>query len=101
MKTALVIVACIAIIILIYIWEFKRSGEILQQWADENDFEIIHREYRTTFRGPFSWTTTKSQTVYFVQVCDRNGRERSGWVRCGSWFWGLSSNTAEVRWEDE
>ena len=51
-------------------------------------------------RGPFSWTTSRSQTVYRVFIEDRFGRIRSGWVRCGSWFFGLSSEQIEVRWDE-
>lgn len=79
---------------------FSRSQSVLDQWADENGFEILHSEYRNFFRGPFFLTTSKGQTVYYVRIRDRQGVERAGWVRCGGWFLGLMSDKAEVRWED-
>ena len=82
-------------------WTFSRSRSILEQWAEANGFEIIHSEFRNFFRGPFFWTSSKGQTVYYVTVRDREGRERSGWVRCGGFWAGLFSDQAEVRWEDE
>jgi hypothetical protein len=81
-------------------WHFSRSRSVLEQWADENGFEILHSEYRNLVRGPFFWTTSRGQTVYYVRVRDSNGLVRSGWVRCGGWFLGLMSDKAEVRWDD-
>jgi hypothetical protein len=82
-------------------WHYSRSRSVLEQWAAENGFEILHADYRNLFRGPFFWTTSRGQTVYYVKVRDSRGTERSGWVRCGGWFFGLMTDKAEVRWEDE
>jgi hypothetical protein len=55
-----------------------------------------------TGTGPFSWwATSRGQVVYFVQVIDREGIQRSGWVRCGGFLGGVvGSRRAEVRWDD-
>jgi hypothetical protein len=82
-------------------WHFSRSRFVLEDWADKQGFEILYSEYRSLFRGPFFCTTSRGQTVYYVKVRDGTGRERSGWVRCGGWFFGLMSDKAEVRWEGE
>jgi hypothetical protein len=82
-------------------WHRSRSRCVLERWAAEHGFEILHSEYRILSRGPFFWTTSKGQTVYYVKVRDGRGIERSGWVRCGGWLLGLLSDKAEVRWTDE
>ena len=94
-------VVVVAIMLGSITWHFSRSRSVLEQWADEQGLEILHSDYRHVFRGPFFWTTGKGQTVYFVRVRDKKGVERSGWVRCGGWFWGLMTDAAEVKWEDE
>ena len=81
-------------------WHLSRSRSVLEYWANENGFQIVHSEYRTLFRGPFFWTTSRGQTIYYVTVRDGRGTERSGWVRCGGWFLGLMTDKAEVRWDD-
>ncbi len=81
-------------------WHFSRSRSLLEQWAMENGYELLHTEYRNLFRGPFFWTSSKGQTVYYVKVRDRQGTTRSGWVRCGGWWLGLLSDKTQVRWED-
>jgi hypothetical protein len=96
----LLLVAIGVIIVGSIAWHFSRSRSILEHWANEHGFEILHSEYRNFFRGPFFWTTARGQTVYYVRVRDRQGIERSGWVRCGGWFLGLMADKAEVRWED-
>ena|SRR6478736_415324 len=82
------------------IWHFSRSRSVLEQWADQSGYEILHSEYRNFARGPYFWTTSKGQTVYYVTVRDNRGHVRTGWVRCGGWFLGLMTDQAEVRWDD-
>ena len=96
----LVVLAVIAFAACSMSWHFSRSRTVLETWADENGFEIVRSEYCHFMRGPFFWTTSKGQTIYYVTVRDRSGRVRTGWVRCGGYFMGLFSDAAEVRWED-
>jgi hypothetical protein len=97
---AILVPAMIVLVAGYLAWSFSRSRSLLEQWAADNGFEILEREYRTFRRGPFFWTSSKNQAVYHVKVRDREGNVRSGWVRCGGWFLGLLSDQTEVRWED-
>ena len=82
-------------------WRIERSRSVLEQWRSKNGFEILHSEHRNLFRGPFSWTTSRGQTVYYVRVRDDKGKERSGWIRCGGWILGVMTDKVDVRWDDE
>ena len=95
-----VIIFIVGLAVLSIICHISRSNSLLEQWAQRNGFQIIRQEYRHFLRGPFSWTTSKGQTVYHVTVEDSHGHRRHGWVRCGGWFLGLLSNHVDVRWED-
>jgi hypothetical protein len=94
------ILLVVALVALSIGWHYSRSNALLHKWADENDFQLLGREYRNFFKGPFLWTTARGQTVYRVTVRDRRGNTRTGWVRCGSWLFGLLSDKAEVRWDN-
>lgn len=83
-----------------FLWHFTRSSAILQRWADENGYDIIGKSYHYFFRGPFFWRTNKGQAVYRVTVRDKAGNVGRGWVACGSFWWGLWSNQARVRWDE-
>jgi hypothetical protein len=87
-------------VVLTMTWHFSRSRSVLEQWADQFGYEILHSEYRNFARGPFFWTTSKGQSVYYVRVRDSDGNVRTGWVRCGGWILGLMTDQAEVRWEE-
>jgi hypothetical protein len=94
-------VAAIAVLIgLSFWWHFSRSSSLLYRWAEKNGYRIVRKQYRTFFRGPFFWTSSKGQTVYYVVVEDSAGARRSGYVRCGGWWLGLMSDHAEVSWDD-
>ncbi|HEX3358682.1 MAG TPA: hypothetical protein VHS31_17025, partial [Tepidisphaeraceae bacterium] len=82
------------------VWRTIRSHSILNQWAQENGFQILSSERKLFLRGPFFFRSTKHQTIYYVSVRDAAGNIHRGWVRCGGWFGGLWSDTATVKWDD-
>lgn len=96
----LMVLAVLAFAVMLIFWHCSRSGTVLERWAEDNGFEILSSEYRHFMRGPFFWTTSKGQTVYFVRVRTPSGHVRTGWVRCGGFFLGLMSDAVEERWED-
>jgi hypothetical protein len=73
----------------------SRSKYLLNKWADENHFELLHAEHRIFRKGPFPWSS-RQQVVYRVRVRDDQGREREGWVRCGGWWAGVFSDKVEA-----
>jgi hypothetical protein len=94
-----IIFAVIAIVLSFYKLTIWRANSILRNWALENGFEVLRFE-RCFFTGGFGWfTTSRNQIVYSILVRDRSNEERSGWLRCGSYFGVLFSNEAEVKWK--
>jgi len=81
-------------------WYYRRARTLLQSWADQQGFQIQAAEHRWLNRGPFFWTTSRSQVVYYVTVLDMAGRTRRGYVRCGSFWLGLFSDKVEVQWDE-
>ncbi|MFD0893284.1 hypothetical protein KBB96_17820 [Luteolibacter ambystomatis] len=96
----LMVVVLIAAIIH-WCWRLSRARTLLEEWADSSGFRLLESEKRDFFKGPFFWGSSKLQVVYRITVCDRSGRERQGWVRCGDWFFGLMGSQVEVKWDDE
>lgn len=80
-------------------WTLRRAGEILEAWAAESRVRVVSREIRWLLRGPFSWRSGEGHVVFRVGVVDERGERRDGFVRCGSWFFGLLSNRADVVWD--
>jgi hypothetical protein len=98
--TLVVIIPVAALIVLAVIWDHRRSQYLLRQWAERNDYRLVNVERRNFFRGPFFWNTSKGQVVYRVTVEDPVGNERSGYLRLGSWVWGLFSDEVTERWDE-
>ena len=81
-------------------WHFSRAKAILNHWAQDNGYAILSSEQRWFRRGPFFFSTSEGQVVYYVTLRTPTGQERRGWVRCGGWWWGVLSDRAEVRWDE-
>ena len=75
-----------------------RPKLLLQNWAEENRVQLTQVEFRPFRRGPFAWSS-RGQTVFRVEVCDRDGNHRSGWVRCGSMLLGIFAKKVEAIWD--
>ena len=78
-----------------------RGSALLYRWAQDNGYKILQRQYRWFLRGPFWWALGSNYAVYYVTVADRKGKKKSGWICFGGWFWGLASDTVDVRWEEQ
>ena len=76
----------------------RRSQALLHGWAKEHGYEILDAEPRFFRRGPYGWSS-KNQVVYRVWVRDREGVERLGWVRCGSYWGGVFDDKVESQTE--
>ncbi len=96
----LVILVLLLFTIAYWIWHYSRATAVLQKWADENGCQITRKEYRYLRRGPFFWSTSRSQVVFYFEALDRSGLERKGFARCGSRWLGLLKDQVEVRWEE-
>lgn len=91
----------LTLIILTTLWFYKRSEIVLKDWAAQNGYELLEAKINWFNLGPFFWTSAKGQVVYYIQVLNkRTGQTRRGWVRCGSFWLGLMSDKAEVRWDE-
>jgi len=93
----------ITVFVTVFWWFYRRAKIILQKWADDQGYEIIRKKQRyLIFTGPFKfWTNSRNQIIYQLTVRDRDGHERSGWARCGSYWGGVFfSDKIEVRWDE-
>ena len=89
----------IAVLIAVDWYRISRSRSILKEWAAWNGLQILSLK-RAFWTGAFNpFTTSRSQVVFWVRVRDGAGHDRSGWVRCGSFWGGLSRSRAEVKWQ--
>jgi hypothetical protein len=100
MKVLLIIVL---LLIPFYIcWYYARLKTMLATWAAANQYKIL--ETRRGFFPPLRMllTTSKEQTLMHVKVYDESThRIRNGWLRLGSYWWGLlDADAIEVNWDD-
>ncbi len=95
-----VVMAAVGLGVAVTAWSVSRGRQMLDQWAQVNGYRIVSSEVRWFRRGPFFWTTSKGQMVYHVVVLTPGGQTRRGYVRCGSFFWGLWKDKVEERWDD-
>lgn len=82
------------------IWHFSRAKNVLEQWASQNGYTILSRQRKTFLRGPYFFTTSKGQEVYYITVQDAAGNSRSGYFKVGGFFMGMMSDNVDVTWDN-
>jgi hypothetical protein len=82
------------------VWHFRRGRTMLADWAAREGVELLSAERCMFWTGPFWWRTGKDNIVYRVRVRGRDGRERSGYARCGGLFLGMLSDQVTVVWDE-
>jgi len=97
----LVFIFVLALVILAIYVHFSRGRMLLERWADDNRYTIIRSDYRFLMKGPFFFLSGRGNAVYYVEVLDMQGITRRGYVRCGSFWFGMwLSDEVTVRWDD-
>jgi hypothetical protein len=96
---------CIALWMIPFIFMYRfgmreqreQSLRIVQHWAGVYGFEILRQ--LPTHSGPFP-VRSRNQLAYEVDIRDREGRVRTGWVLCGGFFLGMRASKIDVVWSD-
>lgn len=91
---------------LVVYWHVRRVKQVLANWAALHHLKVL--DYSRLFLPPWPpavvlVSTSKSQVLLRVRVYDeRSHRIRHGWVRLGSWWWGLlDADAVEAFWAGE
>jgi hypothetical protein len=84
----------LSIIALVLHLTYSRSKIILHSWAEENGYQILSSKLRFLSR-PYTYTLLGKQWVFHV-VVRTSYSTKSGYVKCGSFFWGVFVNRAEA-----
>lgn len=92
-----IVILGVAIIVVLMVLMFSRARQILANWARENGYEVLSSEMRFLSRGPYKYTLFGKQWVFHVVVRASDGTVRTGYVKCGSFFWGIFVNRAEAK----
>ena len=96
----LVPLAAVMVLLVAHSRALSMGQSMLDHWTQQNGLQVRSRERCWFFKGSFFWNSSDGQRVYRVVVQDRDGRIRSGYVRCGGFWLGLLSDRVDVRWDD-
>jgi len=99
---ALLTPALIALIVFLGYRHLANAKALLRDWAQANQFRILHSRLCIFMPWRLYFTTTRYQIVYQVSLYDESThRVRAAWVRLGTRVWGVMEGDAvDVKWED-
>ena len=91
----------LVIIVLVIEWHKRRARRILNNWAKENEYEVVSAHVRWFLRGPYSLFFTHKQIVLQFMVSDSNGATKTGWACCGHGNLGVIREMIDVQWDED
>ena len=93
----LVTVTVVAIVVLL--WLGKRwAHRQVSRWCEREGYELVTFRGAWFYEGPRAWLRTDSEYAYHVEVRDRYGLPRTGYLLFGSW-WNPFSGKVRVEWD--
>jgi len=87
----------LSVLAIVLFLTYSRAQMILRTWAEENDYQMISSNMRFLSRGPYTYTLLGKQWVSHVVVRTSDGTTKTGYVKLGSFLWGVMVNRAEAR----
>ncbi len=105
--TSVISWACVIAAIIAYTtWWFHRIGTMVRRWAEQSGMKLVSYSVLPLPPNPparIVFRTSRGQAIVRVRVYDADLRRmRHGWLRVGSYWWGLLSGDAvEMFWADE
>lgn len=98
-------IVLIAGIIAYTTWWFHRTRTMVNRWAEHNGLKVL--DYSIMPFPPYppimvTLTTSRNQLIVRMRVYDDSmHRIRTGWLRLGTFWWGLLNvDAVEVFWAD-
>jgi hypothetical protein len=90
-----------ALVFLVVLWLGRAYGaRRVSRWCEEQGYELIDWRGAKFFEGPRAWLRTENEDAYYIEVRDRQGLTRSGYLVFGSYWWPWPFvRKARVRWD--
>ena len=86
-----ILILGVSVIVIVLVLMYSRAQIILRTWADENGYKILSSIMRFLGRGPYKYTLLGKQWVFHVTIRTSDGTVKTGYIKCGSFFWGVSN----------
>ena len=91
--------AAMAIIVLLW-WGRLYAARRVTRWCHEQGYELVDWRGAKFFEGPKAWFRTDNQDAYYIEVRDRQGLTRAGYLVFGSYWWPWPfSRNVRVEWD--
>ena len=88
------VLGIILIIVLLYIKQTQRAKLTLENWLNQNDFQLTSVERRFFRKGPYLLKSRKGQVIFRISIVNNQHEENIAWVKCGSYFKGAAFSDA-------
>ena len=91
------VVTVLAMIVLIWTGKLWARRQVTR-WCEQEGYELVSWRGAWFHEGPRAWLRTEDESAYYVEVRERHGSTRCGYVVFGTW-WHPFSRKVRVEWD--
>jgi len=82
------------------VWRIFGARRLIRRWCREEGYELLDWQSAWFFEGPNAWLRSRNQMTYRIEVRDRDGLTREGYLVIGSYWIGWPfSRRIRVTWD--
>jgi hypothetical protein len=91
------LVMILAMIVLLWTGQIGAKRRVTR-WCEREGYQLVTWRGAWFYEGPRAWCRTEEEDAYRIEVRDRKGQTRSGYVVFGTW-WNPFSRKVRVEWD--
>ena len=77
----------------------KKAEKRIEYWASKYGYTIKKIDQRVLLKGPFSWSTKRTQLVFFVILLNDEGNQQTAFIRCSYYSANLEEDF-DIKWNE-
>jgi hypothetical protein len=93
-----VVISTVIAFLLLLWWGRVYSARRIARWCEQEGYELVEWRGAKFFEGPSAWFRSDNEDAYYIEVRDRHGLTRAGYLVFGSFWWPFRRKV-RVKWD--
>lgn len=95
-------VGAVVVALVVLLWVGDRwSRWRINRWCDADGYQLVTWRGARFYEGPRKWRRTDGEDAYYVEVTERSGQPRSGFLAFDSRWWPFRAKRITMHWDED
>ena len=95
-------VGAVVVALVVLLWVGDRWARWrINRWCDADGYQLVTWRGARFYEGPRKWRRTDGEDAYYVEVTERSGQPRSGFLAFDSRWWPFRAKRITMHWDED